>query len=127
MSHRTRRGEKGSGAKRQQEGFMQRSRLVLGCLAAVLACTGLLFASASSGNTRAVINPSPVFTNEQLSAPSGDNWYEYYGDLSGSRYSSLNQINASNVGTLKQVWQMSLGSCSASIVAGNPVVPGAPR
>jgi glucose dehydrogenase len=93
-----------------------------------LVCTGLLVASASSsrGHTLA-ITPSPAFTNDQLSAPSADNWYEYYGDLSGDRYSSLNQITPSNVGTLKQVWQMSLGTCTASIIAGNPVVPGAPR
>ena len=106
---------------------MQRSRLILGGLAAVLVCAGLLVASASSGNTRAVINPSPAFSAAQLSAPSGDNWYEYYGDLSGSRYSSLNQITTSNVSTLKEVWHMSLGTCTASLIAGNPVIPGAPR
>jgi alcohol dehydrogenase (cytochrome c) len=97
-------------------------------VAVLAACAGLLLvASASSRTSRAAITPSPAFTDKQLSAPSGANWYAYYGDLSGSRYSTLSQINTSNVGTLKEVWHMSLGTCTASIIAGNPVVPGAPR
>ncbi|MBV8066200.1 MAG: PQQ-binding-like beta-propeller repeat protein [Actinobacteria bacterium] len=71
------------------------------------------------------ITPSPAWSDAQLSAPAGNDWLLYYGDLSGDRYSSLNQINTSNVSQLKQVWQMSLGTCTASIIAGNPVVPGA--
>src|SRR5262245_22974694 len=103
-------------AKRLQEGCMQRSRMTQAAVVvAVLACVGsvLLVASASSGTKRAAIAPSPAFTDKQLSAPSSANWYAYYGDLSGSRYSSLNQINASNVSTLKEVWHMSLGTCTA--------------
>ena len=94
---------------------------------AIVAAFGILSASASSSRlaTR-TINPSPAWTAAQLSAPAGDNWLEYYGDLSGDRYSTLNQITTSNVTTLKEVWHMSLGSCTASIVAGAPVIPGAP-
>ncbi len=73
------------------------------------------------------ITPSPTWTAAQLSAPAGNNWLEYYGSLNGNRYSSLNQITTSNVSSLKQVWQMSLGTCTASIIAGDPVIPGAPR
>ena len=62
--------------------------------------------------TTKAITPSPAWTNAQLSAPAGDNWLEYYGSLTGDRYSSLNQITTSNVSTLKQVWQMSLGTCT---------------
>ncbi|HET8529497.1 MAG TPA: PQQ-binding-like beta-propeller repeat protein [Gaiellaceae bacterium] len=83
------------------------------------------FAESSGSNVKA-ITPSPAWTAAQLSAPSGNNWLEYYGDLSGSRYSSLNQINTSNVSSLKEVWHMSLGTCTADIVAGAPVIPGAP-
>ena len=87
---------------------------------------GILVATASSNQaTKRAINPSPAWSNAQLSAPAGDNWLEYYGDLSGDRYSSLNQITTSNVGTLKQVWQTSLGTCTASLIAGDPVVTGA--
>jgi quinohemoprotein ethanol dehydrogenase len=108
---------------------MHRSRWVAGgTLLVVCAAVGILSASASSSRvaTRA-ISPAPAWTDAQLSAPAGDNWLEYYGGLTGDRYSSLKQINASNVGTLKEVWHMSLGTCSAAIIAGEPVVPGAPR
>src|SRR5262245_7952628 len=107
---------------------MQRTRLITAaCSAAVLLCTGLLVASASSGVRKPAITPSPAFSDSELSKPSGDNWYAYYGDLSGSRYSSLKQINTTNVGSLKELWHMSLGTCTAGLIAGDPVVPGAPR
>jgi quinohemoprotein ethanol dehydrogenase len=94
----------------------------------IVAAVGILSGGASSSGVKtAAINPSPAWTDAQLSAPAGDNWLEYYGSLTGDRYSSLNQITTSNVGTLKQVWQISLGSCTAGIIAGNPVVPGAPK
>jgi alcohol dehydrogenase (cytochrome c) len=72
------------------------------------------------------ITPSPAWTGAQLSAPAGDNWLEYYGSLTGDRYSSLNQITTSNVSTLKEVWHSSLGTCTAAIIAGAPVTPGSP-
>src|SRR4051812_34824486 len=96
-------------------------------LLGVLMISGVFVAFASSSDSSVkAITPSAAFTDAQLSAPSADNWYEYYGDLSGSRYSSLNQINASNVSGLKEAWHMSLGTCTAAIISGAPVVPGAP-
>ena len=108
---------------------MRRSRWSAASALLVLAvAAGVLAATASSSREAVkVITPSPVWTAAQLNAPSGDNWYNYFGDLGGTRYSSLKQITTANVGTLKQLWQMSLGSCTASIIAGDPVVPGAPR
>jgi quinohemoprotein ethanol dehydrogenase len=93
---------------------------------AVVAAVGILTTGASSSRqaTKA-ITPSPSWTNAQLSAPAGDNWLEYYGSLTATRYSSLNQITTSNVSTLKEVWHQSLGSCTPDIIAGKPVVPGA--
>jgi len=92
---------------------------------------GVAATTASSKATQRTSNKaiaaSPAWTPKQLNAPAGDNWLEYYGSLSGDRYSSLNQINTSNVSTLKQVWQISLGTCTASVIAGNPVVPGGPK
>ena len=97
-------------------------------LLVIAVAAGVLVATASSNqNAHKTITPSPAWSNAQLSAPAGDNWLEYYGDLSGDRYSTLNQITTSNVSTLKQVWQMSLGSCTASVIAGDPIVPGANR
>src|SRR3982750_2331967 len=108
---------------------MHRSRLRRGAsLLAVLVVAGVFAAFASSNGTQTkAITPSPAWTDAQLSAPSADNWLEYYGDLSGSRYSSLNQITTSNVAGLKEVWHMSLGTCTADIIAGKPVIPGAPN
>jgi len=89
---------------------------------------GILSTGASSSRTAtATITPSPPWTPTQLEAPAGDNWLEYYGSLTGDRYSSLSQITTSNVSTLKEVWHMSLGTCTAGLIAGNPVVPGAPK
>ncbi len=106
---------------------MKRSLWVRGGTFLVLAvAVGVLATSAESGRkTLKTISPAPAWTDAQLSAPAGDNWLEYYGDLSADRYSSLSQITTSNVSQLKQVWQISLGTCTASIIAGNPVVPGA--
>ena len=107
---------------------MHRFRWPTGVVVLTLVVFGIVTTAASS--QRAVtktITPSPPFTAAQLSAPAGDNWYEYYGSLNGDRYSSLNQITTSNVSSLKQVWQISLGTCTASIIAGDPVIPGAPR
>jgi quinohemoprotein ethanol dehydrogenase len=101
---------------------------------AVLVTLGIVASAASSHAAKAThataataITPSPAWTPKQLNAPAGDDWLEYYGNLTGDRYSSLNQITTSNVSQLKQVWQMSLGTCSASVIAGNPVVPGGPK
>src|ERR1700756_2721391 len=97
-----------------------------GAFLVLVVAIGVLATSAQSGHKLVkAISPAPAWRDAQLSAPSGSNWLEYYGDLSADRYSTLNQITTSNVGQLKQVWQMSLGTCTASIIAGNPVVPGA--
>jgi glucose dehydrogenase len=108
---------------------MHRSRLRRGAsLLGVAIVAGVFAAFATSGDKSVkAITPSPAFTSAELSAPSGNNWYEYYGDLNGTRHSSLTQITASNVASLKEVWHMSLGTCTAEIVAGQPVIPGAPN
>jgi alcohol dehydrogenase (cytochrome c) len=108
---------------------MHRSRLRRGMsVLGVIVIAGMFVAFASSSGEHAkAISPSPAWTDAQLSAPSADNWLEYYGDLGGTRYSSLNQITTSNASTLKEVWHMSLGTCTAALVAGAPVIAGAPN
>jgi PQQ-dependent dehydrogenase (methanol/ethanol family) len=93
---------------------MNRVRLIslvvfAGLLATVLAVGG-------KSSTRA-ITPSPVYTAAELGAPAGDNWLVVHGNLKGTRYSSLTQINKSNVGTLKQAWHISLGVCKTKDAA----------
>jgi quinohemoprotein ethanol dehydrogenase len=95
---------------------------------AIVAVVGILSASASSSRVvTKTITPSPPWTAAQLSAPAGDNWFEYYGSLTGDRYSSLNQITTSNASTLKEVWHTSLGTCTPALIAGTPVISGAPK
>jgi len=108
---------------------MHRFRWPAGVVALALAVAfGIVTTSASSHRSvTKTITPAPVWTAAQLTAPAGNNWLEYYGSLTGDRYSSLNQITTSNVSSLKQVWQMSLGTCTASVIAGDPVIPGARR
>src|SRR5215467_2988153 len=94
-------------------------------LLGVLVIAGVFVSFAESG--KKAITPSPAFTDAQLSAPAAANWYTYFGPVTGTRYSSLNQITTSNVSSLKEAWHMSLGTCTADIIAGKPVVPGAPN
>ena len=102
--------------------------LVVALTLVAAVATGVVTSTAfSSGQQTRAISPSPPWPAKTLSAPAGANWYSYYGALTGQRYSSLKQITTANVGQLKELWRISLGSCTASIIAGDPVIPGAPR
>ena len=68
-------------------------------------------ASASGSKSAAAI---PDFTPAQLSAPAGANWILENGNLQSWRYSTLNQINGSNGGSLKLAWDTHLTNASAS-------------
>ncbi len=108
--------------------FRPGTTLVVALTLVAAVVTGVVTSSASSsGQQTRAITPSPVWPAKTLSAPSGANWHSYYGALTGQRYSSLKQITTANVGQLKELWHISLGSCTASIIAGDPVIPGAPR
>src|SRR5262245_12292001 len=104
-----------------------RRRRVASLLGVLIVAGVFTTLATSQDSSLKAITPSPAFSDAQLSARAGDNWYVHYGDLSGSRYSSLKQITTSNVSQLKEVWHMSLGTCTADIIAGKPVVPGAPN
>jgi alcohol dehydrogenase (cytochrome c) len=54
------------------------------------------------------ITPAPAFTPADLSAVPSVNWITNGGDVSNARYSSLDQINTSNVAGLKQAWHVHL-------------------
>jgi quinohemoprotein ethanol dehydrogenase len=82
-------------------------RLLLFIVAAGLAAvTAVALASAeptSSGSAAASFLPSGL-------TPAGDNWLVGEGDLAGSRFSTLTQINASNVQNLKVDWNAQFDS-----------------
>jgi quinohemoprotein ethanol dehydrogenase len=53
---------------------------------------------------KALIHPAPKFSTGDLAATASDDWITNGGSLWNQRYSSLDQINASNVSQLKGVW-----------------------
>src|SRR4051794_35000579 len=81
--------------------------VLLSCGVALLAAGGAVAGKAAT----TAITPSPAYTAAQLGAASGDDWLVVHGNLKGQRYSSLKQINKSNVASLKEAWHISLGVC----------------
>ena len=56
-----------------------------------------------------------------------DAWPTYHGDYSGKRYSTLDQVNRSNVGTLTLAWASKLAATETSATnVGGPWKPGEP-
>jgi quinoprotein glucose dehydrogenase len=51
-----------------------------------------------------------VALTAQNSGPAGNNWPHHLGDQGGTRFSTLNQINVSNVSNLKRAWTFKTGS-----------------
>lgn len=81
----------------------------LACVA-VVAVAATTASAARDGKARS----NAAFT--QLYAPAGANWIVAGGDNSNSRYSSLKQINTSNVKKLHLVWSKSLWPSSYSAI-----------
>ena len=67
---------------------------------------------------------SSAFANDSVLKATGDakNWAIFSGDYGGTRYSSLDQINAANVGSLKAAWTFSTGVLRGH--EGSPLVVG---
>ena len=53
---------------------------------------------------KSLIKPAPAFSTDDLAATASDDWITNGGSLWNQRYSSLDEINASNVSQLKGVW-----------------------
>ena len=64
----------------------------------------------------------------RLLKPATDAWPSYNGDYSGRRFSTLNKINASNVGSLSLAWvyRLNPGNTVTSGVFGGPTIKGTP-
>src|SRR5579862_5399634 len=86
----------------------------------------LLMAVGASGSGAKSAAAIPDFTPAQLSAPAGANWILQNGNIESWRYSTLNQINASNGSSLKLAWDTHLTSAPADdkLASGNanPIV-----
>src|SRR5579863_8099526 len=61
-----------------------------------------------------------------LLKPLGDSWPTYSGDYSGKRYSSLTQLNQSNVKNLTLAWvsRVAAGAGNGGRGGGQPIVGG---
>ncbi len=82
------------------------SRLTIGSLLSTLSCAAL---------AQGPLNPA------DLLKPLGENWPSYSGDYSGKRYSSLTQINQTNVKNLTLAW---VGTLTAGPGGGAPAAGG---
>jgi alcohol dehydrogenase (cytochrome c) len=69
----------------------------------VVAGAGLAVALSASASRHA-ITPIPAFSNNQLTAEPSSDWVTARGDLWNRQYSSLDDINKSNVSKLKVAW-----------------------
>src|SRR5262245_29392165 len=68
---------------------------------------GLMFPASLSAQTA----PRTISTQELASTKNGGNdWITYGGALNNQRFSTLNQINTTNVSQLKGTWMSRLGS-----------------
>jgi alcohol dehydrogenase (cytochrome c) len=88
--------------------------LILGALA---------FSLAATAADEPVIRKAPAFKAAELSAQPRDGWFTNGGSLSNQRYSPLDQINKSNVSSMKAVWRASLRGSGMSPRAGNQAQP----
>jgi quinohemoprotein ethanol dehydrogenase len=91
-------------------------RVKLVPLVVLAVCAAILVvgvgASTAGSAAKLAITPSPAYSNAVLDAYAGTNWLSNGGDLKDDRYSTLNQITAGNVSTLKQAWHIHLGECT---------------
>ena len=69
-----------------------------------------------------VLSAALILAASSAWAQSGSGWPMYGGDYANTRYSSLNQIDTSNVGRLRVAWMRSLGTLESQ--EATPIVVG---
>src|SRR5690349_4983303 len=70
----------------------------------VVICGGSLLVAQSDHWTVPVSTRINVQASDLVAKPPAENWTSYNGDYTGRRYSSLSQINATNVAQLQAQW-----------------------
>ena len=81
---------------------------VIAGVAALIPASSFAVTEASSGVATVAISAAPAFTSAQLDANPGADWITNGGSVNNERYSTLNQINSSNVSKLTQAWHIHL-------------------
>jgi quinohemoprotein ethanol dehydrogenase len=89
---------------------MRRRRLTVIAVLAVVVALAVATAGRGTGARVSSIPKAPAFGAAELYAPAGDDWLTNGGGITNERYSALDQINKSNVGTLKLAWKIHLHS-----------------
>jgi len=89
---------------------MKRHRLAVVFLVALAIALAAGSVGRGGADRALSIARAPAFSAAELSAPAGDDWLTNGGSVTNDRYSSLNQINSSNVGQLKSAWKIHLNS-----------------
>jgi quinohemoprotein ethanol dehydrogenase len=88
-------------------------------LASLSVASLVLVISAPAADRAGSVSVPPAFTPSQSTALSGVNWIGYNGNAFNQRFSTLNEINTSNVTKLKIAWRTRLN------IAGLKLKPGA--
>jgi alcohol dehydrogenase (cytochrome c) len=89
---------------------MGRRRLAIIVVVAVGVALAVATAGRGNGTSSASIAKAPAFNAAQLYAAAGDDWITNGGGTTNERYSTLHQIDRSNVGKLKLAWKIHLKS-----------------
>jgi quinohemoprotein ethanol dehydrogenase len=103
---------------------MFRVRLLLATAVVGLVAVSAAAATPFGPTGQLAITPAPAFTPAEQYAFAGADWITTAGGLTDNRYSTLNQVNATNVSTLKVAWHTKLGFTPGKTEAqqGNAVV-----
>jgi quinohemoprotein ethanol dehydrogenase len=83
------------------------------------------FENTTLGPTAGNLVGAPAFTPAELYTSAGEDWITNGGSTRNDRYSTLSQINTSNVGQLKEAWHIHLdgsGKAAKYSAEGTPVV-----
>jgi alcohol dehydrogenase (cytochrome c) len=89
---------------------MKRHRLAVVVLAVLVIALGAGSVGHGGADRALSIARAPAFTPAELVAPAGNDWITNGGGVTNDRYSSLSQINGSNVGQMKLAWKIRLNS-----------------
>ena len=88
---------------------VRRSMLLLPLVLLAVVGISTSGASGSPAKSSVTITPSPAFSASDMAAAAGNDWISAGGGLTDDRYSTLNQINTTNVSQLTQAWHIHLG------------------
>src|ERR1700694_3826110 len=89
---------------RQRTGVRKKMRFGQGALWMTVICGFLVDAQAQEAGSVSVSTSIPVTAEALAAHPVGATWLSYNGDYTGRCFSSLEQIDAKNVGPLRAQW-----------------------